>query len=250
MGSADHVTVAIPARLASARLPGKLLAPIVGKPLLQHVWERAAAATGVDELVVVTDSNEIAAAVGAFGGVAIASDPDCDCGTARIASVLHQLRGALIVNLQGDQPLLDPRHLEALIARWHHQPCAVLTPIYRLEDAEQIAASERVKVVVDARGQALYFSRAPIPHLRDGELGRWPEDVPCWGHVGIYGVRRETLASYPTLPPSPLEHAERLEQLRWLAARVPVQTFEVTAPAPPVDTPAQLEQVRRLVSRR
>lgn len=250
MSSDAPVTVAIPARLASARLPRKLLARLGGKPLLQHVWERARQAAGVDQLVVVTDADELAEVVRAFGGLALPSSPDCDNGTARIASVLEDLRGELVINVQADQPLLDPGLLSRLIERWRAAPCDVLTPVYRLDDPAELEASEVVKVALDNQQRALYFSRSAIPHVRDAARERWPLEAPCWGHVGIYGYRRSALERYRELPASPLERAEKLEQLRWLTAGHRVQTFETARPGPRVDTPEQLEQLRALLERR
>ncbi len=250
MSSDRPITVAIPARLGSSRLPRKLLAPLARKPVLQHVWERASQAAGVDELLVVTDAEEIAEAVTRFGGVALRSPADCENGTARVASVLDQLRGELVINLQADQPLLDPTLLEQLIARWRSAPCDLLTPVYPIVHDDELAAAEVVKVVRDAKGRALYFSRSPIPHVRDVTPSRWPAEVPCWGHLGIYGFSRAALARYRELPPSPLERAERLEQLRWLSAGFRIETVEAARPAPRLDTPRQLEQLRGLLEQR
>jgi len=234
----------IPARLASTRLPGKVLADICGKPLIQHVWERVSQAKRISSVIVATDSMEVVEVVSAWGGKAILTDPACQSGTERIASILDQLEADLILNVQGDEPLVDPRMLEALVAGWMAAPSDLITPVYRITNTEDLRNPNIVKVARAQDGRALYFSRSPIPYVRDWPMEKWLERQAFLGHIGVYGYRRAVLEKYAELPASPLQKAESLEQLRFLEAGFTIQTVETTYHSISVDTLEDLEKVR------
>jgi 3-deoxy-manno-octulosonate cytidylyltransferase (CMP-KDO synthetase) len=237
----------IPARLASTRLPRKVLADICGKPLIQHVWERVSQAKNIDSVIVATDSPEVVQIVAGWGGKALLTDPACQSGTERIASILGELDADLILNVQGDEPLVDPGMLDALVASWTSAPCDLITPIYRITSMEDLRSPNVVKVARAQDGRALYFSRSPIPYVRDWPMEKWLEHQAFWGHIGVYGYRKEVLAKYAELPASPLQQAESLEQLRFLEAGYSFQTVETTYRSVAVDTQEDLEKVGRMI---
>jgi len=204
----------IPARYGSKRFPGKPLASDTGKPLIQHCYEASARARRVDAVLVATDDDRIRDAVEAFGGRCVMTSPDHPCGTNRVAEAAEACADAdVVINFQGDEPELDPSLLDALVRTLEANPAMQAATLAGPLDPEEWDDPNAVKVVMDARGDALYFSRAPIPHARDGEDGRV---APRLKHFGIYAYRAEALRDYAVLPPSPLERTERLEQLRWL----------------------------------
>jgi 3-deoxy-manno-octulosonate cytidylyltransferase (CMP-KDO synthetase) len=237
----------IPARLTSTRLPRKVLADIHGHPLIWHVWSRVCQAKEIDKVMIATDSPEVADVATGFGAQVIMTSPDCQSGTERIASVIDQLAGDLILNVQGDEPLVDPGMLDALVAKWKTTPCDLITPVYRIHEQQDLVSPNVVKVIRAADGRALYFSRSVIPHLRDFPFDSWLEHAIFWGHIGVYGYRREILAHYYELPQSPLERLERLEQLRFLEAGYSIQTVETEYQAVSVDVLEDLERVRQMV---
>jgi len=240
-------TVVIPARLGSRRLPGKPLIQIAGRPLLWHVWSRVRCARSVNEVVVATEAEEIRAAVVSWGGRALMTPAACASGSERVASVLEAVGGELVVDVQADMPLIDPGLLDALVAAWQQRPCDVLTPVYRITDHELLGNPNVVKVVRTEDGRALYFSRSPVPHVRDVPMQRWPSRHDFWGHVGIYGFGRDVLAGYADLAPTGIEEAEKLEQLRFVAAGLTIDTFELNHCPVTVDTPADLARARHLM---
>jgi 3-deoxy-manno-octulosonate cytidylyltransferase (CMP-KDO synthetase) len=237
----------IPARLGSTRLPGKMLADLGGRPLLWHVWQQVGKTTRFAGRYILTDAGEIRDAAEGWGAAVLMTSPDCQSGTERIVSVLDRIDAEFIVNVQGDEPLVDPGLLDALVERWRRTGDDLLTPVYRLRDAADLRNPDVVKVVRAADGRALYFSRSAVPCVRDLPLEAWPQAHPFWGHVGVYGYRRRVLAGYGSLPPSALEAAERLEQLRFLEAGYTIQTIEAAYRPVAVDTAEDLERVRQLV---
>lgn len=235
----------IPARYASSRFPGKALAELCGKPLVQHVVERAGRARLLDEVLVATDDARIRAAVEGFGGRAVMTSPAHPSGTDRIAEVVRDLACDLVVNIQGDEPLLDPAMVDQAIAPLAADPALPMGTLARPMGPEEAADPSKVKVVLDLQGCALYFSRAQIPFLRDGaDPG---EPAPFLLHVGLYVYRREALLRFAALPPSPLEARERLEQLRALENGMRIRVVVTRHDSFGVDTPADLERVRRMV---
>ena len=252
-----RVVVAVPARLESARLPGKLLADIAGKPMLQHVLQRCLLARGVAAVVVCTDSEQVGELVQDWGFPVLMTSPHCSSGSERLASVVTELVAAaggaasdfdetLVINVQGDQPLLDPVTIEAMAAHFALlQRPPVLTPVYPLS-ADKLHDPNVVKVLRARDGRAITFSRSALPHLRGVPPEQWVNHTTYWGHVGLYGYRADVLAGWAALPPSPLEDLERLEQLRLIDAGIPLVTYEVDQDCLSVDTPEQLEQARAL----
>lgn len=247
------VVVAVPARLESSRLPGKVLADIAGRPMLWHVLERCAQARGVDHLAVCTDSEVVREAAAAWGVPALITSPQCASGSERLASVITELVAAgggaaadtLVINVQADQPLLDPTIIEAMVERFRALGGPpVITPVYSLE-AAKLHDPNVVKVLRASDGRAIAFSRSALPHVRDLAPHLWASRTTYWGHVGLYGYRGDVLAGWGALPPSPLEELEKLEQLRLIEAGVPISTFVVEQDCFSVDTPEQLEQARR-----
>jgi len=241
-----HIVV-IPARLSSTRLPRKVLADLGGHPLIWHVWQRVKQAKKIDQIFIATDSDEVAEAANGFGAQVLMTSPNCQSGTERLASVMDQLNGDLILNVQGDEPLVDPGMLDAMVERWQAQPCDLITPVYRITELADLLSPNIVKVARAASGQALYFSRSPIPYLRDVPQQQWLEKARFWGHIGVYGYRRDVLAKYYELPVSLLEKMEKLEQLRFLEAGMTILTMETEYRSVCVDTQEDLERVRGLI---
>lgn len=254
-------TVVIPARYASTRLPGKPLAEIAGKPMVVHVAERAAK-SGAQRIVVATDDSRIASAVRAHGFQAMMTRDDHPSGTDRIAEVAARLRlGArhVVVNVQGDEPMIAPALIrqvaENLVA---HRAAAIATAACRIRDARDMVNPNIVKVVLDDAGYALYFSRAPIPWARDAfspakslrGIRALPARLPVLRHLGIYAYRCSFLRTYGGLRPAAIEQFEALEQLRALAHGYRISVaIRAAAPHAGVDTPADLRRVRRLLRR-
>ena len=239
-----EVVAVIPARFASTRFPGKPLADIDGRPMIEHVYRRAAAASGVSRVIVATDDLRIATIVAGFGGDVRLTRPDHPTGTDRLAEVASTLACDIIVNVQGDEPLLDSRSITEVIAPFADPAISVTTLYRRIHHPSELADPNVVKVVLDRAGFALYFSRAPIPHARDPR-GGWP---PLYRHIGLYGYRRSALLVLASLEPTPLERAEKLEQLRALEHGIRIKAVETAYDSIGVDTPEDLEQVRRLLA--
>ena len=237
--------IVIPARYASSRLPGKPLLRETGKYLVQHVYERACQARRATSVVVATDDSRIVAAVRGFGGTVAMTRRDHPTGTDRVAEVARGVDADVIVNLQGDEPLIDPRAIDELIAPFLANPSVQMTTLFRrIQDPSELNNPNVTKVVVDRGGFALYFSRAPIPFVRDPR-GGWP---PFYRHIGLYAYRRSTLLVLASLDPTPLERAESLEQLRALEHGIRIKAVETLYESFGVDTPEDLEQVRRLLT--
>ncbi len=237
-------TVAVvPARLASGRLPGKVLLEIQGKPMIQWVYEAAKKARLVDEVIVAVDDPKVERAVHAFGGRAVMTDPALPSGTDRVAAIAEQISGDIFVNVQGDEPLMLPEAIDAgveLVRSGRFPMGTVMTP---LKTMEAFRNPNVVKVFPDRLGRAVYFSRHPIPYSRVAEpasLG----DAICQQHVGLYIYTRETLARIRALPVSLVELAEGLEQLRAVIDGIPIGIASVQLPAMEVNTPEDLERVR------
>jgi 3-deoxy-manno-octulosonate cytidylyltransferase (CMP-KDO synthetase) len=235
------VLAVIPARFQSSRLPGKALADIGGRPMIAHVHERAARASRVNAVVVATDDERIASAVEQFGGVAVMTSAAHQSGTDRLAEVAALVPCELIVNVQGDEPLLDPAVIDAVVEPLQRNSTIELgTAARRLRAPDELTNPNMVKVVCDAAGSALYFSRAPIPHGRD----RSAVDA-ARVHVGLYVYRRETLLRLASLPPSPLEKLEALEQLRALEHGIRIHVVDTNYTSAEVNTTEDLERVRQ-----
>ena len=246
--------VIVPARLASTRLPRKPLADLAGEPMVVRVARRAAA-SGASRVVVATDSDEVLAACESFDVAAVLTRADHPTGTDRLAEAADLLKlgdETIVANVQGDEPLLPPEvvtRVAGLLAQ--RQDCAMATAAHRLADAAEFFDPNVVKVVTDATGRALLFSRAPIPWARDAfsaARDRLPESLPAWRHVGLYAYRAGFLRRFPALPRAPIEEQESLEQLRalWHGFGIAVLPLDERLP-PGVDTPEDLQEVRALL---
>ncbi len=239
-------TVVIPARYGSTRLPGKPLLDLGGRPMIEHVHRCAAKAPGVERILVATDDRRIADAVAAFGGEAWLTRPDHPTGSDRLAEVARRLTSDIVVNLQGDEPLMPPALIEAVVGALAADPgLGIATARCPITDPATLADPHVVKVVVDARGDALYFSRAPVPHAREAAPER---RTLGHRHIGLYAYRRACLLELARIPPTPLERLERLEQLRALESGYRIGTVATDEAPIGVDTPADLERVRHLVA--
>lgn len=226
-GGPTSAVVAIPARLASSRLPRKVLADIAGHPMIWHVYQRCQAARLPKETFVVTDSEEVASVVRGWGGRALMSDPDCPSGTARIASVIDRIDADVIVNAQGDEPLIPATLIDLLVEALTATEADVATAVFKIRTLEALAAPSLVKAVRAHDGRALYFSRSPVPYVRDVPNEEWLDHATFWGHIGIYAYRRRVLDEFDRLPVGRLELIEKLEQLRFLEAGLTITTVEV-----------------------
>jgi len=251
------IVAIIPARFASTRLPGKPLADIHDTTLVERVWERARRAARVGRVVVATDDERIADVVRRFGGEALMTSPDHPTGTDRLAEAVRAIEADVVVNVQGDEPMLDPAGIDAAAGALLDDPSLPMSTLsLPLLDVEEMLAPSVVKVVADARGDALYFSRSPIPHVRlgkGGDLRAAAEAAVARGlarkHVGLYAYRREALLRFAALPPSPLEEAEGLEQLRALHHGMRIRVVPMDGEGGvAVDTPEDLERVRALLA--
>jgi len=237
------VTAIIPARYDSTRLPGKALADINGKPLIQHVCERVGMAETVSRVVVATDDKRIARTVKAFGGFSIMTSPDHACGTDRVAEAATTIDGDIILNVQGDEPLIEPDIIDGVVKRILDDDDIVCsTAASPIKNERDYTDPNAVKVVMDGSGRALYFSRAPLPYRCDGGFGG------AYLHAGLYCFRRRFLLRLATLPQTPLEKAEKLEQLRILENGFHIGVFVDSYRSIGVDTPEDLERVRRIMS--
>jgi len=237
----------IPARYASSRLPGKPLADIGGKPMVVRVWERCQQA-GVDRVVVATDDVRIADCLGQVGAETVMTPASCRSGTERCAAALELLEHNhkdVIINVQGDEPFLPPATLQLLAGAFQDRDTQVATLAVRLHDTERLFNPNTPKVVLNARGEALYFSRHPLPYVRDYSPEQWIHWHPFFKHIGVYAYRASTLNHLASLSPTALEAAESLEQLRWLYYGYTIKVLEVKEDTFTVDTPEDLELARQ-----
>ncbi len=241
-----RTAIVIPARYASSRLPGKPLLRSTGKYLVQHVYEQACRSRRASAVVVATDDPRIAAAVERFGGRCVLTRRDHPSGTDRVAEVARGLDADVIVNLQGDEPLIDPATLDLLPGLLEGDPEALVATLATPIDSEDAYRDPScVKVVCDGRGRALYFSRSPIPHVRDGRPDFHKRPPQFLQHLGLYAYRRDYLLRLTALPPAPAEELEKLEQLRVLTQGGPIQVGVVAHAGRGVDT---FEDYQRFVS--
>jgi 3-deoxy-manno-octulosonate cytidylyltransferase (CMP-KDO synthetase) len=250
-GDTTRIVVVIPARYASQRLPGKPLADIAGKPMVQHVYERASRARRVDRVLVATDDQRVVDAVHAFGGAAIMTPPTLQSGTDRVAYLARSLpEGEIVVNVQGDEPLLDPAMIdEAARPLVGDSSIVVGTLVRRIEAEADLDNPGIVKVVLDNNQNCLYFSRSAIPFLRDGGEGSRLKHHLYLKHIGLYVYRREFLQKYSSWEQTPLERAEKLEQLRILEHGGRIRATITEFDSVPVDTLDDLERVRDIMRR-
>lgn len=241
------VIAIIPARFASTRFPGKPLVDLGGKPMIQRTYERVMAVQGWHRVVIATDDLQIKAAAEAFGAEVIMTRTDHVSGTDRCAEVLSKLGDAIdyVVNIQGDEPFIEPAQLLEL-AEGFKTNAPILTLIKKISDIDTLFSVNTPKVVVNQRGEALYFSRQTIPHLRGISEHDWLASHRFFKHIGLYAYRADVLIELSHLKPSPLELAESLEQLRWLENGYTIQTIETQFETMGIDTPEDLEKIKKM----
>ncbi|MBD3379904.1 MAG: 3-deoxy-manno-octulosonate cytidylyltransferase [Candidatus Omnitrophica bacterium] len=241
------IAAVIPARWHSTRLKGKILADINGKPMIRHVWERVRKAREIDEVVIAVDKERVLKAVEAFGAKAVFTSPEQPSGTDRIAEVANTVDADVYINIQGDEPLVHPMMVDDLARVFmYERNVHMATLIKRIHRTEEIEDPNTVKVVVDRKGFALYFSRAPIPYIREASgadlSGRY------FKHIGLYSYTKDFLFTYTNLPKSILEGEEKLEQLRVLEHGYKIKTLETRYDTVGVDTQEDLDLVRGLLA--
>ena len=238
--SAPNIIIVIPARYHSTRLPGKVLSDIGGEPMIQHVYRRASLAQA-SSVIVATDDERVRDVVEGFGGKALMTSERHPTGTDRLAEAIRFLDADIVINVQADEPLIEPGMIDEAAAALTSVPAASIGTLRKAITGEsELANPNVVKVVVDVTGRALYFSRAALPYVRDGARAR-----AAWRHVGIYAYRREALLRLAALPPTPLEQSESLEQLRALEHGFVIQTAETAHDTIGVDTQEDLDRVRQ-----
>jgi len=233
----------IPARYSSTRFEGKVLADISGKPLIQHVWERAKDALSLDDLIIACDNELVAEAASKFGAKVAMTSQGHDCGTDRIIEVINPLDVKVVVNIQGDEPLIHPTMIDAVgRALLDDNNISMATIMKRIENLDEINDPNLVKVVVDKDSFALYFSRAVIPYRAHNS--QLTDQIPFYKHIGLYAYTKDFLFTYKNLPASNLERIERLEQLRVLEQGFRIKVIETKYDTIGVDTPEDLEKVK------
>lgn len=235
------IVAAIPARYESTRLPGKPLLPILGKPMIQRVYEQVRKASGLDRIVVLTDDERIAEVVRGFRGEVEMTPADCASGTDRIAWAARDWDVDAVINVQGDEPLIDPQAISKVAHHLSTHPQDHVVTLATVAGEGDADDPNAVKVVLDRDGYALYFSRAAIPFQRR------PGVATTWRHIGLYGYQLDALLELATLPPSPLELAESLEQLRALHHGMHIRVLDVARAMPGVDTEDDLRRVEELL---
>ena len=242
----SNVVIVIPARYGSTRLPGKPLVQLAGKPMIQRVYERAKLAKTAARVVVATDDDRILKVVEAFGGEARMTRHDHRTGTERIAEVAAHTEGEIFVNVQGDEPLLDPAAVDAAVQALTAEPAAAIATVaVPIRMPADIMDPNVVKTVLDFDDNALYFSRAPIPWVRDTNNKVQARHLK---HLGLYVFQRDALLEYPTLPQGELERIEQLEQLRWMENGWKIRVAEVEHDAVSVDVPEDVTRVEKLLA--
>jgi 3-deoxy-manno-octulosonate cytidylyltransferase (CMP-KDO synthetase) len=235
----------IPARYESSRFPGKPLAQIAGRAMIERVYEQTKKARQIARVVVATDDERVVEAVKSFGGEAMMTRKDHHCGTERVAEVAAHISAAIYVNVQGDEPLIDPEAIDMLVSAMEEDAeIHVATPCSLIRQPAEIMDPNVVKATIDFDGNALYFSRAPIPWVRDTGANIAARH---WKHIGLYAFRHEALLDFPTLPPGELERVEQLEQLRWLENGYKIRVVESEYDAVSVDVLADVAKVEKIL---
>ncbi len=245
-----RILAIIPARYSSVRFPGKPLADINGKPMVQRVYEQIKKCSSIKDIVVATDDERIINAVNSFGGKALLTLPDHQSGTDRCAEVIqrHKENFDVIINVQGDEPFIAPDQIELIASCFKNQEIQIATLIKRITQSPELFDSSKVKVVINEKEEAMYFSRFPIPFLRGLSEELWLENSVYYKHIGIYGYRTEVLSQIVKLPVHLLEKAESLEQLRWLTNGYRIQTALTELESISVDTIEDLNAARKFLN--
>jgi 3-deoxy-manno-octulosonate cytidylyltransferase (CMP-KDO synthetase) len=243
----EKCKIVVPAHLDSQRLPGKVLLEISGKPMLRRVLEQCEKAIGREGVCVVTPDEEIIDKVGSWGYQTFKSSRNLPDGTSAIASVVPSLDARHIINIQGDQPLVPPDLIRELKKNLIEKGADIVTPVFRIKKPEDLGEKGVAKVVRDLEGWALYFSRSPIPYIRDTSYDGWLGQFPFWGHYGIYGYQENVLLDLGKLKDSYLEFGEKLEQLRFLQNGLRIFTFETEHRQLAVDTMEDLTRITGMI---
>jgi 3-deoxy-manno-octulosonate cytidylyltransferase (CMP-KDO synthetase) len=239
----------IPARYASSRFPGKPLVDIGGKSMIQRVYEQAKKCDHLTEVIVATDNDRIYNHVVAFGGVAVMTSADHQSGTDRCAEVaLAHPQYHVIINIQGDEPYIDPEQITKLAACFNTRDVQIATLVKKVKTEQELNNPNTPKVIVNKLSEAAYFSRSPIPHIRGEEPANWLEFYSFFKHIGIYGYRADVLQEITKLPISALEKAESLEQLRWIENGYRIKVAETELETYAVDTPEDLDKLAPLLN--
>lgn len=246
-----HIVGVIPARYASTRLPAKPLVNLLGKPMVQRVYEQAKHSRLLHDVIVATDDERIAAVVETFGGNVMMTSPEIPTGSDRLAAVAEDVRGDIFVNIQGDEPLINPLMIDQAIQVVLDDAHAHIgTLAKKIESTDELFNPNVVKVVFDSGMFALLFSRSVIPHVREqSDPRRWLEHHMFYKHIGLYVFRREALLIFAQLPQSPLEKAEKLEQLRALEAGIKIKVALTELESVPVDTEEDAQRVRAILAK-
>ena len=242
-----NIAVVIPARWGSTRFPGKALADIAGKPLLLRVVEQARKARQVDAVIVATDDQRIADAAAGWGVEVAMTREDHPSGTDRIAEAIADRDVDAVINVQGDEPLINPELIDQLAGVMREGRCGMATAVEKIVNEADLSNPGVVKVVCNVEGNALYFSRSAIPHYRDGSVADGLADGVYLRHLGIYAYTKGVLLKLVAEPPAPLERLEMLEQLRALHLGIPIHVVETEQTGPGVDTPEDAERVARMI---
>jgi 3-deoxy-manno-octulosonate cytidylyltransferase (CMP-KDO synthetase) len=244
----EEVVGVIPARYNSTRLPGKPLADIGGKPMIQWVWEQVRKSRCLSRLIVATDDERIEETVLGFGGVCVMTPGHLKSGTDRVAWAARPFSEEIVVNIQGDEPFIEPANIDLVAGILLDNPDAVMgTLVKKLTDYRELISPNTAKVVMNSDMNAMYFSRSPVPFYRDGtEPSEWPGKAPYYKQIGIYSYRRDFLQQFAGWEATPLEKAEKLEQLRVLERGFSIQVAETFSESICVDTPEDLETARKI----
>lgn len=243
----------IPARYASTRFPGKPLALVSGKPMIERVWEGIADIPTIDKAIVATDDERIAQVVQSFGGCVMMTSPNHRSGTDRCGEVLQQLGNDakqydVVINIQGDEPRVSAKQIAAVVAAFEQADTKIATLKKRITHSDELFNSNVVKVTTDLQGNALCFSRSPLPFLRGQKQQQWVSLYPYFKHIGIYAFRRATLQHLVQLSPTPIEQAESLEQMRWLEHRLTITVRETDEENIAIDTPTDLARLNAMMN--
>lgn len=238
----------IPSRYGSSRFPGKPLVDLMGKSMIQRVYEQAKKCTAFDTIVVATDDDRIFDHVKSFGGEVVITSTEHESGTVRCGEVLTSFSDYdIVVNIQGDEPLIRPEQLQLLIDLFSDESVEIGTLVKEIKQEADVRNPNRIKVVLDEKGNGIYFSRSPIPHVANTPHSAWLEKNTFFKHIGIYAWRKNTLTALLNLPACPLEKIESLEQLRWLYYGYKIRTVETTIETPNIDAPEDVEAVLALL---
>lgn len=236
----------IPARYASTRFPGKPLVDIAGQTMIQRVYHQAKHSAALSEVIVATDDTRIYDHIKSFAGNVLMTKESHQSGTDRCAEVIRNISGFdVAVNIQGDEPFIDPQQIDLLVSCFENPGTQIATLVRKAQTLEELTNPNKPKVVLNKHGQAMYFSRQPVPYLRGEAIENWLEKLPFYNHIGLYGYRVDTLQELAELPVSDLEVMEALEQLRWLDNGYHIQTAVSNHSNDAIDTPEDLEQIMK-----